>query len=99
MPALDVSSSYDPETQEGAVFLVNRSLTDSVTTDLLWQDGQGVQIEKAWQLTGSDPKQVNTWDAPDQLVAKAVTPPVVEAGRATIELPPLSFTVLTTCPA
>ena len=99
VPALDVSANYDPETEEGAVFLVNRSLTNAVTTDLVWQDGQALQIEKAWQLAGSDPKQVNSWDDPEQVVAKAVSAPVAEAGRATIELPPLSFTVLTTCPA
>jgi alpha-N-arabinofuranosidase len=99
VPALDVSASYDPETQEGAVFLVNRNLTDSVRTDLIWQDGQAVQIDKAWQLAGSDPKAVNSWDDPEQLVAKAISAPRVEAGRAVIELPPLSFTVLTTCPA
>ena len=99
VPALDVSASYDPKTEEGAVFLVNRSLANAVTTDLVWQDGQALQIEKAWQLAGSDPKQVNSWDDPEQVVAKAVSAPVAEAGRATIELPPLSFTVLTTCPA
>lgn len=97
VPALDVSASYDAERREGAVFLVNRSLKDAVTTELVWQDGQTLQIEKAWQLTGNDPKAVNSWDAPEQVTAKAITPPTVEEGRATLELPPLSFTVLTTC--
>ena len=35
------------ETQKGAVFLVNRTQTDSILTDLIWQDGQTLQIEKA----------------------------------------------------
>jgi alpha-N-arabinofuranosidase len=99
VPVLDVSASFDSETQEGAVFLVNRSLTDTVTTDLVWQDGQALQIEKAWQLAGNDPKQVNSWDAPEQVVAKAMPVPIVEAGRASLNLPPLSFTMLTTCPS
>jgi alpha-N-arabinofuranosidase len=98
VPTLDVSASYDAEAQEGAVFLVNRSQTETVLTDLVWQDGQALVIEKAWQLAGGDPKAVNSWDAPEQVVAKAIPEPTVEAGRATIELPPLSFTVLTTCP-
>ena len=96
VPALDVSASYDPETQQGAIFLVNRSLTDTLTTDVIWQDGKPVQVEKAWQLAGSDPKQVNTWENPNQLVANAIPAPVVEDGCIVMQLPPLSFTVLTT---
>ncbi len=38
VPALDVSASFDAETQQGAVFLVNRSVTEAVVTDLVWQD-------------------------------------------------------------
>jgi alpha-L-arabinofuranosidase len=97
VPALDVSASYNAETGEGAVFLVNRSQTEAVLTDLVWQDAQGLEIEKAWQLAGNDPKEVNRWDSPEQVVAKSVPAPTVENGRATLNLPPLSFTVLTTC--
>ena len=98
VPVLDVSASYHVETQQGAVFLVNRSQTKTVITDLIWQDGQAFQIEKGWQLAGSDPKAVNSWDAPQEVVAKSIPAPAVEDGRVTIDLPPLSFTVLTTCP-
>jgi len=96
VPVLDVSASYDAETEQGAIFIVNRSQTDSVTTDLVWQDKKAVQFDKAWQIAGTDPKQVNTWEAPDQLVAVPIAPPAIDAGNATITLPPLSFTVLTT---
>ena len=93
---LDVSASYDAETQKGAIFIVNRSEKDSVTTDIVWQDGKTVHADQAWQMAGTDPKQINTWESPDQLVAKSVVAPKIEAGRATLTLPPLSFTVLTT---
>ena len=39
VPVLDVSASYDVETQQGALFVVNRSQTESVTTDIVWQEG------------------------------------------------------------
>ncbi|HET9912407.1 MAG TPA: alpha-N-arabinofuranosidase [Anaerolineales bacterium] len=97
VPALDVSASYDAEKQQGALFLVNRSQTESVLTDLIWQDGQAVKIDQAWQLTGSDPKEMDTWDAPERIVPKTISVPKIDTGRATINLPPLSFTVLTTC--
>lgn len=96
VPALDVSASFDAETGQGAIFLVNRSLSETVVTDVVWQDGQAVAVDKAWQLAGSDPKEVNTWEAPDQLVARAIAAPTVDEGSATLALPPLSFTVLTT---
>jgi alpha-L-arabinofuranosidase len=93
---LDVSASYDAETGQGAIFLVNRSQTESVTTEVVWQDGKTVQVDKAWQLAGNDPKEANSWESPDQLAAKAISAPAVDNGRTTINLPPLSFTVLTT---
>ena len=93
---LDVSASFDEEKQQGAIFLVNRSQTETVPTEVVWQDGSTVLVNEAWQLSGSDPKQANTWEAPNRLVAKAISAPVVANGRTTISLPPLSFTVLTT---
>jgi alpha-N-arabinofuranosidase len=96
VPALDVSASYDAENEKGAVFLVNRGLSDAVLTDIVWEDLQDVQIEEAWQLTGSDPKEANSWEEPDRLTAQPIPLPDVETGRTTLNLPPMSFTVLTT---
>jgi len=96
VPMLDVSASYDEASGNGAVFIVNRSLTDSVATDLVWQDGRTVVMGNAWQLAGADPKAGNTWENPNALTAQPITAPRVSDGKATINLPPLSFTVLTT---
>ncbi len=96
VPALDVSATFDSEKQQGAVFIVNRSTTEAVVTDLVWQNQTAVQIEQAWQLAGSDPKAANTWETPNALVAKAIPAPLVEDGKATLRLPPLSFTTLVT---
>ena len=94
--ALDVSASYDAETESGAVFIVNRSQTETLVTDVVWQDSTAVQIEKVWQMAGDDPKAVNSWETPDHIVANEIAAPVVDNGRSTINLPPLSFTVVTT---
>ncbi len=40
MPALDVSASYDPSSGAGAVFIVNRSQTETVETEIVWQNGE-----------------------------------------------------------
>lgn len=82
--------------ERGAVFIVNRSQTDSVTTEVTWQDKPAVQAVQAWQLAGSDAKEVNSWEEPERLVAKEIAAPVGENGRFTITLPPMSFTALST---
>jgi alpha-L-arabinofuranosidase len=96
VPALDVSASIDPETMQGAVFLVNRSQAEALTTEIVWQNQSHVTIQQCWQLAGRDPKETNTWDNPDRLTAKAIPVPGVEGDQTTVTLPPLSFTVLLT---
>jgi alpha-N-arabinofuranosidase len=95
VPVLDVSAAYDPASAREAIFIVNRSLTDSIVTDIAWQDGRTVTLDKAWQLAGNDPKALNTWENRHALTAQPITAPRVENGKATIQLPPLSFTALT----
>jgi alpha-L-arabinofuranosidase len=97
VPALDVSASYDAETGKGALFIINRSQTDAVPTDIIWQDGKPIRMENSWQVAGTDPKQTNTWDAPDQLTAKPILIPALDGDHSSLILPPLSFTVITTC--
>ena len=94
VPVLDVSASYDAETQAGALFIVNRSQTETIETNITWQDSHAIQIGKVWQLTGRDPKEANSWDAPEQVIARAIPAPIMDNGRSTIALPPLSFTAL-----
>jgi len=95
VPTLDVSSSYEVETGQGAIFLVNRSQTDAIVTDLIWQNGKTILVEETWQLAGSDPKESNTWDQPNRLATHPVPAPTIEGTRAVIQLPPLSFTAIT----
>ncbi len=94
--ALDVSASFNAETRQGGIFIVNRSQTDSVSAELVWEGAQSVEVTRATQIAGGDPKATNTWEDPDRLVAKPIPAPRVEQGRATVTLPPMSFTALAT---
>ncbi len=96
MPLLDVSASYDEEHDRGAIFLVNRSQTDSVTTEIAWHGPAPKQLPAVYQLAGNDPKAVNTFEKPDALVSKQVSGASLKDGVITISLPPLSFTAVTT---
>ena len=97
VPTLDVSSSYEVETGQGAIFLVNRSQTDAIVTDLIWQNGKTFLVDKAWQLSGNDPKESNTWDQPNRVVTNPISAPTIKGDRAMVQLPPLSFTAITFC--
>ncbi|MBN1285398.1 MAG: alpha-N-arabinofuranosidase [Anaerolineae bacterium] len=94
MPLLDVSASYDEAANAGAVFIVNRSQTDSVPVELRWQDRAPQRIAAAHQVAGADPKAANSFENPNRVVAVKVTAPAISEGRASLTLPPLSFTAL-----
>lgn len=96
MPLLDVSASYDAEQDRGAIFVVNRSQTESVTTEIAWHGARPQQVPAVYQLAGTDPKAVNTFEKPDTLVSKPISGVDIKDGLITVSLPPLSFTVVTT---
>ncbi len=79
VPVLDVSASYDPASGKEAIFIVNRSQTDSVVTDIAWQDGRTVTMGEAWQLAGTDPKALNTWEESQPPSRPSRSPPPVVA--------------------
>ena len=96
MPLLDVSASYDEASDRGAVFLVNRSQHEHVTTDVIWQGAAPAQATAIYQIAGDDPKATNTFDQPNVIVPTKLDGTRVNDNRLTLQLPPLSFTVVTT---
>jgi alpha-N-arabinofuranosidase len=95
VPVLDVSASYDHDARRGALFVVNRSLTDSVHTDIVWRGDAPASISEIQRLAGSDPKAANSFENPSAVGLERIGGVPIEQGRAAIDLPPLSFTVLT----
>ncbi len=94
MPLLDVSSSHDAETNTNAIFIVNRSQTESLPVELIWQDMMPTAVNSAYQIAGTDPKAANSFDNPDVITAVAIEKPDISDGQSTMMLPPLSFTVI-----
>ncbi len=94
MPLLDVSASHDPDTNRGAIFIVNRSLEGALPLEITWADETPTRILSAHQLAGSDPKAANSWEQPDQLQTHAIAAPRIVDSAAQLRLPALSFTAL-----
>lgn len=94
VPALDVSASHDPETGQQALFVVNRSQTEALNTEFVWQGDAPHATQEIWQLAGSDLKMANSYEEPDRLVARQVTVAPLQNGKLNISVPPLSFTAI-----
>ncbi len=94
VPHLDVSASYDEASGTQAIFVVNRSQTDAVNTELIWQGGAPQRVTETWQLSDRDPKAANSWEQPNLLTAQKVANPTIQDGKIALSLPPLSFTAL-----
>jgi len=94
MPLLDVASSYNEQTGTNAIFIVHRGQTDSVTVDLRWQALGPTRVTSAYQVAGTDPKAVNSFEDPDRIVARPIRVQDVSDSTLTLQLPPLSFTAI-----
>jgi alpha-N-arabinofuranosidase len=94
MPLLDVSATYDAARSVGAVFLVNRSQSEALPVEVLWQNGAPGSVNALYQLAGTDPKATNTFERPDLIVPRQLSAVPVIDKQITLQLPPLSFTAL-----
>jgi alpha-N-arabinofuranosidase len=93
-PLLDVSASHDADTGAGAVFLVNRSQTDTITTEVVWQSEAPAQIKAVHQMAFTDLKAANSFEHPDVIVPRTLAGMAVDGNKVVMQLPPQSFTVL-----
>ena len=94
MPLLDAAATHDPTTGAQAVFLVNRSQSEPLTTTLTWQDGAPTRVKAAYQISGTDPKAENSFANPHVIVPKPVSGLHLDGPSLTLQLPPLSFTTI-----
>ena len=95
MPLLDVSASFDEANSSGAAFLVNRSLTETLTVDINWQGTAAKTVTGAWQVTGNDPKATNSFENPNAVVSNTLSNVEMKDARVSIQVPPMSFTTIT----
>ena len=95
MPLIDTSASYDPATGESAIFIVNRSQDQALTTDIVWQSVAPARIKTIYQMAHSDVKAANSFEHPDTVVPVTLPGMPVNNNKVTLSLPPLSFTVIT----
>jgi alpha-N-arabinofuranosidase len=98
VPALDAVATYDAAQDRGAVFLVNRSVSDehTVTIDVggLVPDGSAPQVLEAFLVHEDDPYARNTLQDQDRVVPQSLKTTVEEDGDLTVTVPPVSWAAI-----
>jgi alpha-N-arabinofuranosidase len=92
VPFLDVAATFDPQTGQAAVFMLNRDLDAERELVLEWRDPTPTRVLTCQTLTGTDLKAFNTFDQPQLVAPRALDAPAAAAGM-TFKLPPRSYTV------
>ncbi len=91
-PTLDVSATVNDENTL-AVFVVNRSQTETIQLAVSFPDASITRILGVDTLNGTDPKAANSWENPHAVIPRHGNAHL-DGGVVTVEIPPLSFTAL-----
>jgi alpha-N-arabinofuranosidase len=91
VPALDLSACHDAERGTAALFFVNRSTSEALTTQVRVAGARCIKVLAAEALAGSDAKLANTWEAPTALGPAAGTAQVDPQGGLEVLVPRLGF--------
>ncbi|WP_433179825.1 alpha-N-arabinofuranosidase [Actinoallomurus sp. CA-150999] len=94
VPVLDAVATRDEETGETALFMVNRSVDQSLTVDVDVRALGAIEPGEASTLADPDPYARNTADDPFRVVPRANPEIRVEGGSLTVVLPPVSWNVI-----
>jgi alpha-N-arabinofuranosidase len=90
---IDASASYDEETGEVALFLVNRSVDEDARVAINLSDRQVKSVGVVHVITGDDPKLENTWEQPDN-IAPSTGSSTLDDGVLTVDVPKLGMAVV-----
>ncbi len=91
---VDAIATHDEDTGATTVFVVNRSLTDSATFSIDAAALGGVASGSALTLHDEDMHAKNTLQDPDRVRPVENASLSIDAGSVSVELPPVSWTVI-----
>jgi len=94
VPLIDAAASFDAEEGTAAIFLVNRSQTETLSVSLGLRDLEGLSLISAESLFDSDIHAANTLSAPERVGMQQNTSAKLVEGVLKIDLPPVSWTAV-----
>ena len=93
-PVVDAVATYDADPGELAVFVVNRSVEESMGVEVDVRAFGGVRLIEAVTLANPDPHAKATPDDDGALAPRPNASAAVEDGRLRVDLPPVSWSML-----
>ena len=93
VPLVDAVATDDPETGQAAVFLVNRSTTETVTVTADIGALGDVRVLESHTLADDDLSAANTLENPERVAPREGVVSIAD-GVLTVELPPVSWTAV-----
>lgn len=94
VPLVDAGATYDAGSGRAAVFLVNRSLTDSLTVTVDLAKLGDVSVLETQMISDADVYARNTKDTPDRVTLQPNSTAKYDDGALTVTLPPVSWTAV-----
>ena len=92
-PYLDVSATFDPESGNCGILLLNRDLEKEREVEIRFEDITPTKVLQAETITGSDLKAANTFEDPNNVAGQAFESPA-PAATMNIKLPARSYTAI-----
>jgi alpha-N-arabinofuranosidase len=99
VPVLHATATYDDDTGDLCLFVVNRSTADTLPLDVDVGGFGRLQVSEHRVLADDDLDARNTADDPDRVALRRGTGAVLDDGRLSVGLPPASWSVLRLIPA
>ena len=94
VPYVDAAATLDPSNGQSSLFILNRDLSKPRQVEIVWEDNPPSRVLTSLVLTGDDLKATNSFDAPQRVQPRPADKPSLRGGRATLELPARSYTVV-----
>jgi alpha-N-arabinofuranosidase len=95
VPAIDVAATFDAQKGAAVVFIVHRSQTETLRTEVVFQGAKlPTKVTDGQQIWGLDPKAGNTFERPDVVLPRKIGAMPLKDGRLPIKIPPLSATMI-----
>ncbi len=94
VPYVDISATYNAESKEISVFVLNRDLSKSREVELQWEVHAPSSVVNSQILTGDDLKAANSFEAPERVKPRPFDKPSTSGTQTRFEVPPRSYTVI-----
>jgi len=98
VPAVDVTATRDPETGQVTVFAVNRDEGQSADLQLRLVGEDSHEIVEHVVLGGEDLLATNSKATPNRVAPRTSSRHGIDAGTLSVELPPVSWSMIRTAP-